>query len=211
MGTERNDFIPTDVSGAAPQPATLIVFGLDQNSKPHASWFSEADGPLAEKAAGMMGMKILRLTTDEQQRLAGKLPQGRVFESGRAFVPFVNRTLYGQLEAMGGETPPPPVPADTQAAPTEELTGDGQTMGQLTDTAQNPTAPSTWADIKVGSVVLATEGHMEGWFEAVVIEAKPNNMFMLKWRDWFEEPAFPRKRGHLGLLPADEAAAKAAK
>lgn len=211
MDTERNEAKQMDATAAEPQRATLIVFGLDQNSKPHASWFSEIYAPLAEKAAGMMGMKILRLTTDEQQGLASKLPQGRVFESGRAFVPFVNKTLYGQLEAMGGETPPPPEPADTQATPTEELTGDEQTMGQPTDTAQNPTAPSTWADIKVGSVVLATEGHMEGWFEAVVIEAKPNNLFMLKWRDWFEEPAFPRKRGHLGLLPPAEAAAKAAK
>jgi hypothetical protein len=31
-----------------------------------------------------------------------------VFESGKAFVPFVNKTLYGQLEAMGGEVPAPP-------------------------------------------------------------------------------------------------------
>jgi hypothetical protein len=34
-----------------------------------------------------MGMRVLRLDTDEQRALAAKLPEGRVFESGRAFVP----------------------------------------------------------------------------------------------------------------------------
>lgn len=211
MDTQCNEAEQTDGAAAESQRATLIVFGLDQNSKPHASWFTETDVPLAEKAAGMMGMKVLRLMTDEQQGLAGKIPQGRVFGSGKCFVPFCNRTLFGQLEAMGGETPPPPEAADIQATSTAELTGDGQTTGQPTDIAPKLTAPSTWADITVGSVVLATEGHMEGWFEAVVVEAKPNNLFMLKWRDWFEEPAFPRKRGHLGLLPPAEVATKAAK
>ena len=93
---------PTEDKAA---PATLVVFGPDETGKPHASWFDEADAPLAEKAAGIMKMKILRLTTDEQKKLAGKLPQGRVFESGKAFVPFVNRTLYAQRAAMGGEVP----------------------------------------------------------------------------------------------------------
>jgi hypothetical protein len=80
-----------------PAVAALIVFGLDDVQKPHASWFDEADAPLAEKAAGLMGMKILRLTTNEQRGLAGKLPKGRVFGSGKCFVPFTNKTLYSQL------------------------------------------------------------------------------------------------------------------
>lgn len=196
---KQADVPQTDVNATA----TLIVFGLDQNQKPHASWFDEADAPLAEKAAGLMEMKILRLTTDEQRGLAGKLPKGRVFESGKAFVPFVNKTLYSQLEAMGGETPPPPDPAVIQAALDDEPASSADaTSGDETQPAPGPTS---WATITVGSVVLATEGHMEGWFEAVVTAAKPNHLFTLKWRDWPDEAPFVRKRGHLGLLPPAEA------
>lgn len=210
MNTNEADAKQADVpqADANPGTATLIVFGLDQNQKPHASWFDEADAPLAEKAAGVMEMKILRLTTDERRGLAGKLPKGRVFESGKAFVPFVNKTLYGQLEAMGGETPPPPDTAIIQAALDDELplSVDAASV----DEPQQIPGPTSWAGITVGSVVLANEGHMEGWFEAVVTAAKPNHLFTLTWRDWPDEAPFVRKRGHLGLLPPTEAV-KAAK
>ena len=66
-----------------------VVFGLDDAGKPHASAFTAHDAELAEKAAALMGMRVLRPGTDEQRALAAKLPKGRVFGSGRAFVPFV--------------------------------------------------------------------------------------------------------------------------
>lgn len=209
MDAERNEAKQTDAAGSEPQRPTMIVFGLDEAQKPHASWFDEADAPLAEKAAGLMGMKILRLTSGEQRGLAGKLPKGRVFESGKAFVPFVNKTLYGQLEAMGGEEPFVDS-AIVQAALDGKPTGEGAAQPELAETASLPVA-SSWAAITVGSVVLATEGEKEGWYEAVVTSAKPNHLFTLKWRDWPEEAEFVRKRGHLGLLPPAEVAAKAAK
>jgi hypothetical protein len=198
MDTEHNDAPEAEAPVTEPRSTSLIVFGLDEAQKPHASWFDETDAPLAEKAAGLMGMKILRLTSDEQRGLAGKLPKGRVFGSGKCFVPFTNKNLYSQLEAIGGEEPPVD-PAVVQAALDDEPAGEA---------ALSPVA-SSWAAITVGSVVLVTEGHMEGWFEAVVTAAKPNNLFELRWRDWPDEPVLVRKRGQLGLLPPAEAAQKA--
>jgi hypothetical protein len=72
----------------------LVVFGLDDTKRPHASAFGARQAELAEKAAGLMGMTALRLATAEQKALAAKLPRGRVFASGRAFVPFVRAGLY---------------------------------------------------------------------------------------------------------------------
>jgi hypothetical protein len=80
----------------------LIVFGLDHARKPHASRFKPDEASLAEKAAGLMGMRLLRTTTDEQRALAAKLPRGRVFKSGKAFVPFVKPRLYESLAALAG-------------------------------------------------------------------------------------------------------------
>jgi hypothetical protein len=186
-----------------PAVATLIVFGLDDAKKPHASWFDEADAPLAEKAARLMGMKILRLTTDEQRGLAGKLSRGKIFQSGRCFVPYCNRTIFAQLAAMGGEDPPID-PAVVQSA-LDEPAGERAVRAKPTEAASSPGA-SSWAAITVGSVVLASEGEKEGWYEAVVTAAKPNHLFELVWRDWPDEKPIVRKRGNLGLLPPAEAA-----
>lgn len=209
MDTEHNDAPQAEAPATESKSTNLIVFGLDEAQKPHASWFEQADAPLAEKAAGLMGMKILRLTNDEQRELAGKLPKGRVFESGKAFVPFVNKALYSQLAAMGGEEPPVN-PAVDQAASGDEQAGEGAAHSKPADTVSSPVA-SSWGSITVGSVVLASEGEKEGWYEAVVTAAKSSHLFTLKWRDWPDEPEFVRKRGHLGLLPPAEVATKAAK
>ena len=58
----------------------------------------------------------------------------------------------------------------------------------------------TWNDIGVGSIVLATEGPQEGWFESVVLRAE-NDVFILRWRDWPRLPVFARRTWQIGLLP----------
>ena len=42
---------------------------------------------------------------------------------------------------------------------------------------------------------------MEGWFEAVVTEAKGDDLFLVKWRDWPDNAPFLRKRHQLAILP----------
>lgn len=188
-----------DNDGPAPSPATLVVFGRDDAGKPHASAFDDTDAELAEKAAGLMGMTILRLTTDEQRGLAGKLPKGRVFASGKAFVPFVNKTLYEQLvAASGGE-------AGAQKAPTRsEPTSVASPEPSNNVQPQDPSQPD-WTVIAVGSVVLATENPKEGWYEAVV-KAVKGDLYTLAWRDWPGEAAFVRKGQHLAVLRTAKAA-----
>src|SRR3954469_1252231 len=87
---------------SAPPPPALIVFGRDEAGKPHASRFSHADADLAERAAGLMGMRVLRVTGEEEIALAERLPAGRVFASGRAFVPFVAGSTFASLVAAAG-------------------------------------------------------------------------------------------------------------
>jgi hypothetical protein len=60
--------------------------------------------------------------------------------------------------------------------------------------------PETWDDIGVGSIVLATEGPQEGWFESIVLRAE-DDLFTLKWRDWPRLPTFTRRTWQIGLLP----------
>ena len=96
----------TQVNGSAetvPNGAIAVVgFGRDEGGKPHASRFEASEAELAEKAARLMGMHVLRPETDEGRALAARLPRGRVFASGRGFVPFVKAGLYEALAAQAG-------------------------------------------------------------------------------------------------------------
>src|SRR4051794_11571913 len=140
------------------EPATaLVVFGRDNAGKPHASRFEPSEAELAEKAAGLMGMQVLRPETDEQRALAAKLPKGRVFASGRAFVPFVAAGLYGPLAAFGrpaGAGQPGDPESGCTAAPGDPAghAEPGEPGGPANPKGGNggnggPPAPVTWADI----------------------------------------------------------------
>lgn len=175
---------------AKPKPApakptfSVVVYGLDQGGKPHAAAFTADEAVLAEKAAGLMGMRLLPLATDEQHEVARGLPRGRIFGSGRAFTPFIKTTLYARLNAFGGHKPErPPVPEPTPALTVENV-------------------PATWTEVGQGSLVLISEGPQQGWFEAVVAEVRPEDLFVLRWRDWPDEPPQVRRREHVALLSA---------
>jgi hypothetical protein len=64
----------------------------------------------------------------------------------------------------------------------------------------DPALPASWADITVGSLVLASEAPMDGWWESVVIGVK-DELFTLRWRDFPGQPVFARRRWHLAILP----------
>ena len=106
----------TDTETAMPVVPALIVFGRDGAAKPHASSFAPSEAELAEKAASLMGMKVLRVESDEQRELAAQLPSGKVFASGRAFVPFVKAALYARLHALSGAARADQPPAATVTA-----------------------------------------------------------------------------------------------
>ena len=183
-----------------PAPPAIIVFGRDEAGKAHASWFDQSEAALAEKAADFMSLRVLRVRTDEHRALAAQLPHGRVFASGRAFVPFVKAALFLQLQTAAQAA------ADASSAKLAASTADSSEAEEPpTPEPKRPAGPSKgkapcgWADIDVGSLVLATEGPSEGWWESVVLEAEAE-LFTLKWRDWPDLPRFVRRRWQLAIL-----------
>ena len=147
----------------------IVVFGRNGAGKPRAAAFGHSDAQLAEKAAGLMGMRVLRLETDKARELAGKLPRGRVFASGRAFVPFVKAGLYEALAAFAevssgrglagavSASTPSQRPSDSLVRPAE-----GQGDRSPTETGDDSPPPS-WEAIGLGSVVLAPADLDYGW------------------------------------------------
>ena len=194
------------MSGAALGPATdlfahpaLILFGLDEGKKPHASTFT---GDLVEKAlaaAEAMGMASLKLDNDDVRAIASKLPAGKIFDSGKAFVPFVKASTYEAIvkQLPDGVEPPRPRPPQQKA---QKPGVPPQTYAKLPE-GTKPEIATDWSTLAVGSLVLASEGKGEGWFECVVVALGENDTFWLKWRDWPDLDNIVRHRSNIGLLP----------
>ncbi|KQP94360.1 hypothetical protein ASF60_13020 [Methylobacterium sp. Leaf113] len=181
-------------TGTAAVSLALIVFGRDKDGKPHASAFAEADATLATKAADLMGMRTLAVETEEHRSIASQLPLGRVFASGKGFVPFVKKGLYERLSALAG-------PAITAADDTAPINADAVPEGDGCEASKSAEQrPVSWSEITAGSTVLVHGGGEDGWFEAEVVEAKADDLFTLRWRDWPELPILVRTRSHIALL-----------
>ena len=78
----------------------FVVLGRDAQGKPHASRFADADAELASKAADLMGYHVVRVEETELKGLAANLPLGKVYATGKAFVPFVKGEVFDRLASL---------------------------------------------------------------------------------------------------------------
>jgi hypothetical protein len=187
---------------------SLVVFGRDDAGKPRASWFDAGSADLASKAADLMKMRILRLETEEQKAVARQLAPGRVFASGRAFTPFARAAVFGRLVELAGGSSDPSTNGSSKSAAVASngsaASGDqgpGPAPTAPADPKGGPSRPQSWDEIGIGSVVLATVGVEDGWWESIVIGVN-GEALTLKWRDYPRERVFVRRRTALALLPA---------
>lgn len=212
---------------ASPQePAALVVFGRDDGGKAHASRFGESDQGAAIKAAHLMGFQALAVEQPAVRDIADGLPEGRVFESGKGFVPFVKSGHCIALEAHAKQ-----FPADVRALSVDQIKaleaetasqtdegaggeGSGGPVSGLdsADATTNAIAsgahtPVDWTDFEVGSRVLAVDDPEDGWWEAVVTDVHTSGikgnmvtMLTLHWALWPDEPAIIRKAADVALF-----------
>jgi len=186
-----------------PPPFTPYLVILGENAtggRYFASAFSETEAEAAELAAGQMGLHVLRVVGDELLAHAADLPRGKIFSSGKGFVPLASRERVAALMALAeaaGTLSKPPKPADAAG---------GADEGKAEALPPAPTnTPASWDAITVGSAVLMREeGEQEGWYDAVVIEAAsadPDAELSLRYIEFADYPTQTRRRGELALLP----------
>ena len=173
----------------------LVVLGLDIENKPHASRFAEHDAPFVQRASELMGLHVIRVGPDNEELhgLAEGLPLGKIFATGRAFVPFVGRSALDKLAVLvaGGVT----ITARAEAGvePVYPL------RDMFTTEAVNA-ADMLWAKIEVGSVVLAAQPDLygPGWWQGVVVGINGDDL-TLRWVDDPAEKPFRLSRRDVGL------------
>jgi len=60
-------------------------------------------------------------------------------------------------------------------------------------------AARNWTDIKVGSLVIAQESFVDGWWEAVVTEVRPTDI-TVRWRDYPSQTPVSRTKAEVAFL-----------
>lgn len=194
-------------AGSVPGPKpSLILVGLDDQGRPHASWFAKDDGDAAAVAADLMDMALIAVQNDELTAIAKGLPRGKLFDSGKAFVPFVKRTTYDQLATYIDDDYLTTAAARVEAAAVAASAA-AEDYAKASKGEVPARQPEDWSKLLVGDVVLARETAEEGWFEAIVVEQATENGFRLRWRDWPELPSFTRALTDIALLHPRHAAA----
>ncbi len=180
--------------------AALVLFGLDERGKAHGAWFPRENAEAGIAAAGVMGMFSLPVEDDAVRSLAGQLPQGKIFPSGKAFVPFVKASLYDALMAH--------LPEEERERARQPAQASGGKEASRTEAASSGVGvatvprdrPEDWSKIKVGSLVLASDGAGDGWYEADVVEVLSEDKFKLRWFEWPDLPDFVRPVTDIALL-----------
>jgi hypothetical protein len=173
----------------------LVVLGVTDDRKPRAARFDFKDEVTVRKAAAAMNMRVGLAKSDQAATLAGKLPPGKLFESGVGLVPLVRGEVFYKLQEL--------LSFDQTWAEIGVISGRGMTTGPELIKA----ADGVWSAIKAGSTVLAFEGDdqtMFGWNAAIVTAVSKDGLNLdLRWRDWPDEKAFRRKLQTVGLLRPD--------
>src|SRR4051812_1311735 len=209
-----------DEKQLAAQTPVLVVFGTDRSGKPHAAWFTAEEAEAARTAAGLIGYRVLPLTTEAQAQVAAKLARGRLFENGRAFVPFVKGALYQTPSKMAEAAPsstqaaapantaaPPAASADARAPAPEPV----RSLPVVVSPRVRRGGPRDWDEIEPGSLVLAYDREYEAWYEAIVVQVL-GSAYRVRFRDSPEEGVLMRRRENIALLyvPEPESAPQAA-
>jgi hypothetical protein len=181
----------------------LFVFGLDENGKPRGARFNEIKDDVVTAALDMKCWVVVDpLTPAEFVPLGMKLPVGRLYASGRAFIPPIRRDLYDKLFATKGK--------DAGFLQTEKIegaasSGDASSPKVACVSPMTSGLPRSWDSVGVGHMVLIHESPADGWWEAVVVQ-REDEVLTLRFRDYPKQPTFVRHISTIALVnpgPAD--------
>lgn len=153
---------------------TVVLFGLDEESKPRAARFTDESDALLNKAAAAMGLRLAVPESSQHFELVNKLPVGRLYATGKGFVPNVSKEIYDLIvAAVGGE------PGTISTA-----------------------LPKSWDDLTPGHLVVAQDSVANGWYPAVITKRHEDTL-TLRWRDFPGQPEVIRPITAVALLKHD--------
>jgi hypothetical protein len=184
--------------------AQLFVYGLDEAGKPKGARFPATEAERVLPVTTSMKLQSSQAGSDEVVNVGMKLPVGRIYARGKAFIPNIKRDLYDKLLAtldpardridhsqVEGTAASSATPSDGAAkAPTEPAVILPPLASGL---------PQNWESISAGNMILIDAGPGEGWWEAIVI-SRDDAILTLRYRDYPKVPKFERHVSTVALI-----------
>jgi hypothetical protein len=189
---------PTD-----PSNGQLFVYGLDEAGKPKGARFPATEAERVRPVATAMNLQCSQTDSDEITSPGMKLPIGRIYARGKAFIPNIKRDLYDKLVAAFDSA------RDENVHSQVEGTGASSTPSGAV--AHAPTEvgailpplasglPQNWESIAAGNMILVDAGPGEGWWHAIVI-SRDDAILTLRFRDYPKVPKFERHISTVALI-----------
>jgi hypothetical protein len=186
-------------------PSTqLFVYGLDEAGKPKGARFPATETEKVLPVATAMKLQSCQACSDEVADLGMKLPVGRIYARGKAFIPNIKRDLYDKLLAAIGSCNEGHDHSQAEGAATSSATpGDAVAHAPTEVGAILPPLasglPQNWESISAGNMILIDAGPGEGWWEAIVIN-RDDAILTLRYRDYPKVPKFERHVSTVALI-----------
>jgi len=183
----------------------IFAFGLDDTGKPRGARFLHGLKDDAAAALREMRCQLVPDNVDDFSGIAIRLPIGRIYASGKAFVPNIRRELYDKLiaalpqptEGQTDTTSTPAVEETTEA--TQAVVGKEAPPEVACVSPTTSGLPRSWQTIGVGHMVLIHCSPEDGWWEAVVV-VRDGDILTLRYRDFPKDPLFNRHINSVALV-----------
>jgi hypothetical protein len=186
-------------------PSTqLFVYGLDDGGKPKGARFPATETEKVLPVATAMKLQSCQAYSEEIADLGMKLPVGRIYARGKAFIPNIKRDLYDKLLAAIGSSHESLDSSQAEGVTTSSATPSGGVAHAPIEAGAilPPLAsglPQNWESISAGNMILIDAGPGEGWWEAIVI-SRDDAILTLRYRDYPKVPKFERHVSTVALI-----------
>ena len=168
----------------------LFIVGLDDKAKARGGRFTEVDDRVVNTALDMKLVAVIRASS-AFAAAAQKLPAGRLYASGKWFIPNIKEALHDELFAILR------TPGDSSEALQVRRTETSDAIKCVSPITAG--LPRDWEEIEVGHLVLAHAGYEDGWWESIVV-SRVDSILTLRYRDAPKVPAFQRHLSTVALI-----------
>lgn len=183
-----------------PDPGPVFVYGLDSSGKARGARFPQLRDDII-KAAIELNCFFVTNAPPAFAGIGAKLPVGRIYSSGKAFVPNVRRDLYDRLVEAGRDIAKRGVIENDSNGAVKEKDHKKPTQNASAQPASPVayTLPPNWKGIDTGHLVIALDNPSDGYWPAVVL-SRDQDVLTMKWRDYPKQQSFIRHVHDVALL-----------
>jgi hypothetical protein len=167
----------------------FFVFGMDEKGKPRGARFAQHNDRVVNAALDL-NLNAVKVASPAFAEAAKKLPEGRLYASGKAFIPNIKQSLHDELAGILRQTGDTSEAYNATHSPGQPPNGSSDAPVRCVSPITSG-LPRSWDAIGVGHMVLAHESPDDGWWEALVIK-REEDILTLRYRDAPKLPTFIR-------------------